>query len=89
MIKKKKITILGAGPAGLITGWLLSKEGWQVTIFEKQNIVGGMCRSWRWGKYRLDTGPHIFHTSNKKLQKISNRNRILYLKNKNFKKNAL
>jgi sialic acid synthase SpsE/protoporphyrinogen oxidase len=64
---KKKVIILGAGPVGLITGWLLSKKGWSVEIFEKNSKVGGMCRSWKWKDFILDTGPHIFHTSDKKL----------------------
>jgi N,N'-diacetyllegionaminate synthase len=64
---KKNAIILGAGPAGLITAWLLSNKGWSVKVFEKQNGVGGMCRSWKWKNNILDTGPHIFHTSDKKL----------------------
>ena len=44
----KKAIILGAGPAGLVTGWLLSKSGWIVEIYEKNKVVGGMCRSWKW-----------------------------------------
>ena len=64
---KKKIIILGAGPIGLVTGWLLSKNGWQVEIYEKNSTVGGMCRSWKWKDFILDTGPHIFHTPDKKL----------------------
>ena len=31
-MKKKKIIILGAGPVGLISGWLLSKKKWDVRI---------------------------------------------------------
>lgn len=64
---KKEAIILGAGPAGLVTGWLLSKKGWLVKIYEKNSIVGGMCRSWEWKNNILDTGPHIFHTPNKNL----------------------
>ena len=41
----KKVLILGAGPTGLVTGWELLKKGWDVTILEKDNIVGGLCRS--------------------------------------------
>ena len=74
MDKNKKAIILGAGPSGIITGWLLSKRGWKVKILEKQNIVGGMCRSWKWKKYILDTGPHIFHTPDKKLWDFWNKN---------------
>lgn len=64
---KKKIIILGAGPVGLVTGWLLSKKNWDVEIYEKNSIVGGMCRSWKWKDFILDTGPHIFHTPDKKM----------------------
>jgi len=66
MIKKqKKFIILGAGPVGLITGYFLSRKGLNVEIYEMKNLVGGMCRTWKWKKFHLDTGPHIFHTSNK------------------------
>ena len=54
MEKNKTVTILGAGPSGMITGWLLSKKGWKVNIFEKDKMVGGMCRSWKWKNYTLD-----------------------------------
>jgi sialic acid synthase SpsE/protoporphyrinogen oxidase len=74
MEKNKTVTILGAGPSGMITGWLLSKKGWKVNIFEKDKMVGGMCRSWKWKNYTLDTGPHIFHTSDKRLWNFWNKN---------------
>ena len=63
----KKAIILGAGPVGLINAWLLLKDNWEVEIYEKNKIIGGMCRSWNWDEHILDTGPHIFHTSNKYL----------------------
>ena len=28
------------------------------------------CRSWKWDGHIVDTGPHIFHTSNKELWKF-------------------
>ena len=66
-MKKKKVIILGAGPVGLISGWLLSRKNWDVSVFESKSLVGGMCRSWKWNDFILDTGPHIFHTPDKKL----------------------
>ena len=71
---KKQAIILGAGPTGLVTGWLLSKKGWDVKIFEKNKIVGGMCRSWKWKNNILDTGPHIFHTPDKNMWNFWNKN---------------
>ena len=73
-MKKRKVIILGAGPVGLIAGWLLSKEKWDVKIFEKNSIIGGMCRSWKWRNFIVDTGPHIFHTPDKKLWKFWKKN---------------
>ena len=67
---KKKVIILGAGPVGLIAGWLLSKAKWDVKIYEKNSTTGRMGRSWKRGKFTVDTGPHIFHTPNKKLWKF-------------------
>ncbi len=64
----KSAIILGAGPIGLVTAWQLLKNGWNVKIYEKGSDVGGMCRSWNWDEFILDTGPHIFHTPNKDMQ---------------------
>lgn len=64
---KKKAIILGAGPIGLITSWLLAEKNWDVQLYEKENLVGGLCRTWKWKGIFLDTGPHIFHTSDAKM----------------------
>ena len=70
MNSKRTAFVIGAGPVGLVTAWELLKNGLDVKIFEKQNIVGGMCRTWKWNDYLVDTGPHIFHTPDKNLQKF-------------------
>ena len=67
---EKNIYIIGAGPIGLVTAWKLLEKGIKVEIFEKNSLVGGMCRTWKWNDFLLDTGPHIFHTPNKKLIKF-------------------
>jgi len=67
MPKTNKAYILGAGPAGLVTAWKLLENNWQVEIFEKGKIVGGMCRTWKWNDFLVDTGPHIYHTPDKLL----------------------
>jgi len=40
----KKVAIIGAGPAGGQAAIDLRKEGHEVTVFEKLNVVGGMMR---------------------------------------------
>jgi len=42
--KKQKIAVIGAGPAGLSCAYHLSKRGFPVTIFEKQQASGGMAK---------------------------------------------
>jgi sialic acid synthase SpsE/protoporphyrinogen oxidase len=66
---KKKFIILGAGPIGLVSALFLSLKKENVEIYEMKNIVGGMCRSWKWNDFILDTGPHIFHTHDMNLWK--------------------
>jgi NADPH-dependent glutamate synthase beta subunit-like oxidoreductase len=38
----EKIAIIGAGPAGLSCAYYLAAEGYSVTVFEKQQLLGGM-----------------------------------------------
>jgi len=40
----QKIAIVGAGPAGLSCAYYLAIEGYQVTVFEKENELGGMLQ---------------------------------------------
>ena len=86
----KKAIILGAGPVGLINAWLLLKDNWEVEIYEKNEIIGGMCRSWNWDNHILDTGPHIFHTSNKYLWNFWKKNfGDLLVEGKYYSKNVI
>ncbi|MDQ5939261.1 MAG: uncharacterized protein QG557_208, partial [Pseudomonadota bacterium] len=39
-----KIAIIGAGAAGMSTAYLLNKQH-DITIFEKQSIIGGNIRT--------------------------------------------
>jgi protoporphyrinogen oxidase len=57
----KKVAILGAGPAGLTSAYLLSRSGYQVTLFEKHaSQVGGLAKTVRHKGYRFDIGGHRF-----------------------------
>lgn len=40
--KQEKIAVIGSGPAGLECAYELRKNGYQVTIFEKENVFGGI-----------------------------------------------
>lgn len=40
-----KIAIVGGGASGMVSAYLLDKQGHQVTVFEKQPILGGHIRT--------------------------------------------
>ncbi|HHE75121.1 MAG TPA: FAD-dependent oxidoreductase [Desulfobacteraceae bacterium] len=42
LTKKQKVAVVGAGPAGLTCAYFLAIEGYQVTVFEKLPVLGGM-----------------------------------------------
>lgn len=52
------VVVIGAGISGLLAALALSKEGKSVLILEKEDAVGGVCRSYEVNGYRIDTGPH-------------------------------
>ncbi|MGF1725326.1 FAD-dependent oxidoreductase [Photobacterium nomapromontoriensis] len=69
--KNKHVAVLGAGPAGLMAAWELVEAGYQVTILDRDDHVGGMCATQTFtgqhGEYRFDFGGHRFITKNPKL----------------------
>ena len=54
----KKIIVIGAGISGLTTAYLLSKKGFDVTILEKNNTVGGSIESVIENGFLFDRGPN-------------------------------
>lgn len=60
----RSVTIAGAGVAGLTIGYRLAVEGRAVTVFERNSVVGGLARSFHYGDFHFDVGPHRFHTEN-------------------------
>jgi len=55
------VAIIGAGPAGLTAGYLLTKAGKSVAIIEKDaTYVGGISRTVEHQGYRFDIGGHRF-----------------------------
>lgn len=63
------IGIIGAGPAGLIAGYLLSKAGFAVDIFEADpTYVGGISRTMVHNGFRFDIGGHRFFPNPAKLK---------------------
>lgn len=70
-LSKKKICIIGAGPAGMTAAYLLSQNpGFEVTLYEASKSVGGMAKSIElWGQ-TVDIGPHRFFSSDSRINKL-------------------
>jgi 1-hydroxy-2-isopentenylcarotenoid 3,4-desaturase len=55
--QKGAAVVIGAGIAGLATAALLGAEGWDVTVLEARDEIGGRAGSWEHEGFRFDTGP--------------------------------
>ncbi|MCP1662152.1 MAG: phytoene desaturase [Methanocalculus sp. MSAO_Arc1] len=56
-MEQKKVIIVGAGPGGLTGAMILAHRGFQVTVYEKEDRVGGRNAPLKNGPYTFDTGP--------------------------------
>lgn len=57
MTKPKTVVVIGGGIAGLASAALLARDGYQVTLLEKNASLGGRAGSWSSKGFRFDTGP--------------------------------
>ncbi|HUO76039.1 MAG TPA: FAD-dependent oxidoreductase, partial [Thermodesulfovibrionales bacterium] len=62
-----KVVVLGGGLTGLSAGYLLSKAGNRVEVFERDSIVGGLSKTMVQDGFRFDLGGHRFFTKDKKI----------------------
>jgi len=62
-----KIIVVGAGIAGLTLAYKLTEAGKEVVLVEKENAVGGLSKSFKYGDFTFDIGPHRFHTDYKEV----------------------
>ena len=70
MAKKKRVAVIGAGPAGATAAYLLAKRGVEVDLYEASPHVGGMSRSIElWGQI-VDIGAHRFFSSDPRVNKL-------------------
>ena len=73
-MKKNDVIVIGSGISGLLTALALSREGKNVLILEKDDCIGGVCRSYEVDGYRVDTGPHaITRLENGPLKELMDR----------------
>jgi protoporphyrinogen oxidase len=68
---KKRVAIIGAGPAGMTAGYEISKnENFDCVIYESTSGVGGMARSFKLFDRTVDLGPHRFFSNDTRVNKL-------------------
>src|ERR1700754_4617415 len=68
---KPKVVIIGAGPAGLTAGYLLSKNDVDVVILEADPVyVGGISRTVTYKGFHFDIGGHRFFSKSKEVEDL-------------------
>ena len=66
-----RVTIIGAGISGLLIGYTLKRKGYQVTIHEKSNRVGGLIQTKHISHGMVETAAHSILV-NEEIQKFMN-----------------
>src|SRR5437763_894839 len=70
---KPKVVVIGAGPAGLTAGYLLSKNDVDVVILEADPVyVGGISRTATYKGFHFDIGGHRFFSKSKEVNDFWN-----------------
>ncbi len=68
---RTKVAIIGAGPAGLTAGYLLSKEDMDVVVLEADQVyVGGISRTVTYNGFHFDIGGHRFFSKSKAVEDL-------------------
>jgi protoporphyrinogen oxidase len=66
--------IMGAGPGGLCSAYVLSKAGMPAIVVEKAPFVGGLARTipkqTEYGEFKFDIGGHRWFTKNEELNEL-------------------
>lgn len=72
----KKILVVGCGFSGVTFGRLAAEAGFDVTIIDKRDHIGGNCYSYKDEETGVEVhkyGPHIFHTNSDEVWNFVNR----------------
>ena len=70
MNKKKRVIIIGAGPAGLSCAYNMNEENFVPVLVEADNCVGGLAKTFFENNNGTDIGPHRFFTKNDRVMNL-------------------
>lgn len=71
-MSKKRVIIIGAGPAGLACAYEFLKKSadYDITILEKQDSIGGISKTITYHHNKMDLGGHRFFSKNDYINEI-------------------
>lgn len=70
--KSKKIVIIGGGLSGCTIAYLFHQSGYNnIIIIEKDDDIGGLCRTYKKGDNKYEFGPHVFHSDKPDVSEIA------------------
>ncbi len=69
-MEESKVLVLGGGPAGLASAYMLANQQIPVTVLEKNDQVGGICMTRCYKGYYFDMGGHRFYTKYAEVEKL-------------------
>lgn len=69
---KKKVIIIGGGPAGLTAAYTILKNStaYDVTILESEKNLGGISKTVTYNNNKMDLGGHRFFSKNEEINKL-------------------
>ncbi len=65
-----RVSVIGAGPAGITAAMRLAQGGAQVVVHEAGDRVGGLARSLDLWGHRVDLGPHRFFSTDARVNRL-------------------
>lgn len=65
-----KVAVIGAGPAGLTTAYILTKKGIETHVYEAGNKVGGLAKTIELWNQKVDLGPHRFFSMDARVNNL-------------------
>lgn len=69
-MKPEEILIIGAGPAGLAASLKLVENEKKIILLEKEDQVGGLCKTKECKGFRFDLGGHRFFTKSSEVNEL-------------------
>jgi protoporphyrinogen oxidase len=67
---KPRIAVVGGGITGLTAAYTLLKQGYEVTVFEARQAIGGLSATYHFGAFSWDRFYHCILTSDDSLLKL-------------------